>query len=215
MLKVHTTYLGLVIDPGLRGIVINKLADTIEGFYGKFSDDIEENEDYLLVGTGMSGMLVLMELAERLNLPFAFMRKEDSSHSFRTFEGTYHRSGEHPKHIIFVDDFVDSGQTVAKVISNLIIENILDLEDTTFKVFVYEHSFCGGKVNITSEIKNEIKDSLLLKTATKEFKEKFAKSLKPFNTVEVFSIHNDVFERDSLVLNEGTYFSETYGGHDL
>lgn len=63
-----------------------------------------------MVGTGLSGGLVVPALARLLNKEFALIRKSgDSSHREREVEGSL---GDR---WIFVDDFVSSGDTLARV----------------------------------------------------------------------------------------------------
>lgn len=58
-----------------------------------------------IIGTGLSGAIVVPELARRLGLKWAIVRKQDGSHSPNKIEG------EIGKAWLFVDDFVDSGAT--------------------------------------------------------------------------------------------------------
>lgn len=62
-----------------------------------------------LVGTGLSGCLVVPLAARALNKRFMLVRKEDGSHSWSKVEGRLGRRW------IFVDDFISSGQSFGKV----------------------------------------------------------------------------------------------------
>lgn len=63
-----------------------------------------------MIGTGLSGALVVPLIARAMNKAFAIVRKEnDSSHRERAIEGTI---GDR---WIFVDDFVSSGATLNRV----------------------------------------------------------------------------------------------------
>ena len=59
-----------------------------------------------LIGTGLSGALVVPALANAMGLRWAIVRKDDNSHSSSRIEGTI---GER---WLFVDDFISSGRTL-------------------------------------------------------------------------------------------------------
>lgn len=62
-----------------------------------------------LVGTGLSGALVLPALARALGKTFAVVRKPDNSHSRERVEGSLGRRW------VFVDDLIFSGDTLTRV----------------------------------------------------------------------------------------------------
>lgn len=63
-----------------------------------------------LIGTGLSGALVVPTLARALGLKWAIIRKpNDGSHTYAKFEG------EIGQRWVFVDDFVSSGATRRRV----------------------------------------------------------------------------------------------------
>lgn len=67
-----------------------------------------------MVGTGLSGALVIPILARALNKPFAIIRKpNESSHATTMFEGTIKDS------YIFVDDFIATSATRDRVIKQV------------------------------------------------------------------------------------------------
>jgi adenine/guanine phosphoribosyltransferase-like PRPP-binding protein len=72
-----------------------------------------------VIGTGLSGALVVPMLARALDKHFAVVRKPDNSHSCERIEGTI---GDH---WLFVDDLISSGETFRRVreaIQQLVIE---------------------------------------------------------------------------------------------
>jgi len=79
-----------------------------------------------LVGTGLSGTMVVPLLAHLLKKRFAIVRKEDdrSTHSSHRIEGNL----EVGDRWIFVDDFVSSGDTRDRVIGqmNFMVEETLE-----------------------------------------------------------------------------------------
>lgn len=66
-----------------------------------------------LIGTGLSGALVLPMLARALRRKFAVVRKQDNTHSDQSIEGCI---GER---WVFVDDLVASGATLQRVQSEV------------------------------------------------------------------------------------------------
>lgn len=69
-----------------------------------------------IVCTGLSGLLVAPEVAERLGKSLAIIRKGKSNHHGSDVERTY--SGPIGNYII-LDDFVESGRTIARVIGDM------------------------------------------------------------------------------------------------
>jgi len=62
-----------------------------------------------LIGTGLSGALILPMLARELGKQFAVVRKPDNSHSDTRVEGSIGNRW------VFVDDLIDSGATFVRV----------------------------------------------------------------------------------------------------
>jgi len=90
-----------------------------------------------LVGTGVSGAVVLMAVSMRTGIPFAIVRKlvdverahmDGGSHSNCLIESTVHKIGRY----VIVDDLISSGDTV---------RNIRNAIDT-----VYNNTQCVGIV---------------------------------------------------------------------
>lgn len=82
-----------------------------EVFLDQARKEFEHADDFdTIIGTGMSGCLVVPRLAADLGLHWAVVRKPDvKSHSSKAVEG---RVG---KRWVFVDDFVSSGATYQRV----------------------------------------------------------------------------------------------------
>lgn len=81
------------------------------GPYAEHATKQLKDVDYdTMIGTGLSGALVVPRLARALGKYWAIVRKEDGSHSTNKVEGKIGQSW------IFVDDVVDSGDTQARVI---------------------------------------------------------------------------------------------------
>jgi orotate phosphoribosyltransferase len=90
-----------------------------------------KNVDFdTLIGTGLSGSLIVPILADGLKRHWAVVRKDnDGSHSSREIEG---RIGER---WIFVDDFISSGATRRRVI---------DAVTNTMKYYGYKTEYVGA-----------------------------------------------------------------------
>lgn len=63
-----------------------------------------------LVGTGISGIILIAPLALELKVPFAIVRKSKKNHSGYDVEGD-----DNISRYLFVDDFIDSGETFSRV----------------------------------------------------------------------------------------------------
>lgn len=82
----------------------------LEGVVQRAVEDLQNVEFDTLVGTGLSGTLVIPTIALRLDKKFAILRKDKkNSHSINEWEGSF---GEH---WVFVDDFIATGETMRRV----------------------------------------------------------------------------------------------------
>jgi hypothetical protein len=87
-----------------------------------------------LVGTGMSGALIIPKLAEAFRCYWAIVRKPgDGSHSCRTVEGSIGRRW------VFVDDLIDSGKTYRRVVEAIAEEVDHHNRYSGVEPFVSEH----------------------------------------------------------------------------
>lgn len=94
----------LLISSSLKG-VIEKTASFLLPFAHLYDT---------IVFRGMSGALVAPGVAIQLNKNLIFVRKEKNHHSTQLVEGYFD-----VRRYIIVDDFVDTGRTVAKIIQKL------------------------------------------------------------------------------------------------
>lgn len=107
--------------------------------FERFQQRIPADLEYdTLVGTGLSGTIAVVDLARRLGKHYLVVRKEnDNTHSFQSVEGWL------GKKWLFVDDFVDSGRTLARVYDKL---HMLDDEFDSEFAGVYEYK--SGEFNV-------------------------------------------------------------------
>jgi adenine/guanine phosphoribosyltransferase-like PRPP-binding protein len=97
-------------------IIINSAAESCKNIVDQYFaiNNIDINNDIGVVGTGLSGSLVVPSLALHLDWPFVIVRKKnDDSHSHRLAEGNCSF-----KHYIFIDDFVSEGYTFSRVFNS-------------------------------------------------------------------------------------------------
>jgi hypothetical protein len=98
-LPIHTGYMYRAFESAFR--LAENLRDTLADY---------QVSPETLVGTGLSGALVVPRIAEHMGLSWLIVRKKgDGSHSLGAAEGTLGGSW------LFVDDCIDSGATYKRV----------------------------------------------------------------------------------------------------
>lgn len=99
----------------IRNISYSKAAfGDLDAMVQKAQLRLEEVDYDTMIGTGLSGSLVIPYLARRLGKHWAIMRKpEENSHSDHSFEG------EIGDRWLFVDDFMATGSTAQRVIDQV------------------------------------------------------------------------------------------------
>lgn len=130
--------------------------DTLTRVSGYFADGVKDYDTVLdvarvslndvdydtLVGTGLSGALVIPRLAHDLDKHWAIVRKpDDSAHACYQVEGTL------GKRWLFVDDCIESGKTWVRVreeISKHVEEYGIYTDFTTRYIGAYTYSFNVG-----------------------------------------------------------------------
>jgi len=68
----------------------------------------------VITADGLSGSLILVPVALRLNVPFAVVRIKKSSHSDNVVEGPRTMTN-----FVFIDDFIEKGKTIKNVLQTL------------------------------------------------------------------------------------------------
>jgi hypothetical protein len=93
-----------------------------------------------MIGTGLSGALMVPTLARALRKKWAIIRKpDDGSHSEARYEGTI------GSRWIFVDDFVSSGQTRDRVIREVErIVSVHNLAHSDYELHPFETRMVGS-----------------------------------------------------------------------
>lgn len=81
----------------------------IDEIAGKMREELKEVKFDTMVGTGLSGTLVVPTLARAFGTYWAIVRKENSPHANGLIEG------EIGQKWLFVDDFICSGATLERV----------------------------------------------------------------------------------------------------
>jgi orotate phosphoribosyltransferase-like protein len=98
----------------------------------RLDDKLKGVEYDTMVGTGLSGTLVVPTLARTLGKYWAIVRKEHSPHTSSMFEGEIGQSW------LFVDDFICSGKTlnrVKDVIGDIRVYSYDNMGHSTYGVF--------------------------------------------------------------------------------
>lgn len=85
----------------------------IEAMAHELEEKVSSDKYDTMVGTGLSGALVLPRLAATLGKRWAIVRKADGTHSSNPIEGEIGRKW------LFVDDLICSGNTLIKVYSSV------------------------------------------------------------------------------------------------
>lgn len=110
----------------------------LPGIIDNATEALAKVEYDTLVGTGISGAIVVPVLAYRLFKKYAIVRKaNDGSHSSNMIEGSL------GKRWIFVDDFIASGKTINRVkneVANVIASHHLEFSTTFVGSFLYENN---------------------------------------------------------------------------
>lgn len=145
MMQIHSDYLKVAFEPNARTMCVDLLVEEITCKYPDITNCLELNSEYLLVGTGLSGTILLHDVATELTLPYAIVRKENSSHSMVTLEGIYDK--DKVNKIIIIDDFIDTGETYAQVIIKLFVAGLLK-GDTQITVLTYSSYYTDSTYNV-------------------------------------------------------------------
>lgn len=93
---------------------LNEAFRDINGVVDKARETLEAVDYDTMVGTGLSGSLVIPVLAREFGKYFAIVRKDESRHSDMDIEGQIGHKW------IFVDDFIGSGRTRRTVKSSVV-----------------------------------------------------------------------------------------------
>jgi len=106
----------------------------IDGIIDMARIALESVEYDTMVGTGLSGGLVIPILSKEFSTYFAIIRKEYSSHTNQLFQGNIGQRW------IFVDDFVNTGAT-----RNKVTDAVSDFCPETVFVGTYEYEHRSGR----------------------------------------------------------------------
>jgi hypothetical protein len=110
---------GFAIRNTNRTRAISKLTDALRPFV---YDLVDKDKDVYIACRGVSGLLVAPGVAASLGVPLVIVRKpSDGSHSCILIEGPWPPNEDYlpDTHVIIVDDFVETGNTVAAVVRAL------------------------------------------------------------------------------------------------
>lgn len=113
--------------------------------------DLDGLEFDTVVGTGLSGALVVPRLAEWFDVDFLIIRKPgDGSHSSSEFEGNLGRRW------LFVDDFIDTGSTFNNVFCHVSYASEANRWETEF-VGAWLYELVGPSLRLPFDLEEELK----------------------------------------------------------
>lgn len=106
--------------------ILFRPAETIDAIVHALNDPKFDRVNFL-VGTGVSGTLPILSVSMRTGIPYGVIRKDSDinptckdggSHSSDLFETVIPRGHSLSRYII-IDDFIDEGNTVKRIISKM------------------------------------------------------------------------------------------------
>lgn len=127
----HVPYLKGVINPKDRKKKIERIIKMLKPYNDRFTT---------FAFMGMSGALIAPLLADKMGKDILLVRKNDKSHSYYNAEGRV--DGDY----VIIDDLVDSGKTVRKIIDDIskvypikcvalvLYDNYFTIEETKSKI---------------------------------------------------------------------------------
>jgi orotate phosphoribosyltransferase len=133
-LRLHASYLDTAINDPAK-IIRNA------------SEKLWDVEYDTLIGTGLSGALILPQLASALGRKFAVVRKADQSHSDVRVEGNI---GDR---WVFLDDLICSGDTLRRVHSEIAA---ISRHYSHTTEFVGAYLYCGNFYRAADALTNHI-----------------------------------------------------------
>lgn len=107
--------------------VFNYPKETIDSIVHELKNPILGDIDFI-VGTGLSGTLLLIPVSMKSKIPCAVVRKQDEDAHSKSTENlrqlVKRGSSRSLKRYVIIDDFIEEGNTVKKIINILNDENI-------------------------------------------------------------------------------------------
>jgi adenine/guanine phosphoribosyltransferase-like PRPP-binding protein len=121
----RSSYLHEVLDVGHRSVIIAEIVNQLTKYgLGKFDT---------IAFRGMSGALVVPEVAAKINKPMLMIRKSDGHHSSWSVEGNTNL-----KSYIIIDDLIASGATVKNILEG--VEGSANYVTDCKAIFLYRDS---------------------------------------------------------------------------
>lgn len=126
-LKVRTDYLGSVYEVDRFTKLIARVSQQIEKLRKTLPFDA-------LAFTGTSGSAVAYPISAQLKIPLICVRKtEDNNHYFQAIEGCVGA-----KRYLIIDDFIESGETVRRIIRTIREDACMGEQAEAVGVFLYD-----------------------------------------------------------------------------
>jgi len=130
--------------PNIRKFVADKMSDIVKNIYG---------EDISIAGVATGAIAIGAMIAERLNLPYAYVRPEPKGHGLKNqIEGSIQEG----TNVVVIEDLISTGKSSLNAINALKSEgyNVMGM----LSIFSYNFQFANKKFEDQNILINSLSD---------------------------------------------------------
>ncbi len=130
--------------PNIRKFVADKMSDIVKNIYG---------EDISIAGVATGAIAIGAMIAERLNLPYAYVRPESKGHGLKNqIEGSIQEG----TNVVVIEDLISTGKSSLNAINALKSEgyNVMGM----LSIFSYNFQFANKKFEDENILINSLSD---------------------------------------------------------
>ncbi|MBT4518203.1 MAG: orotate phosphoribosyltransferase [Cryomorphaceae bacterium] len=130
--------------PNIRKFVADKMSDIVKNIYG---------EDISIAGVATGAIAIGAMIAERLNLPYAYVRPEPKGHGLKNqIEGSIQEG----TNVVVIEDLISTGKSSLNAINALKSEgyNVMGM----LSIFSYNFQFANKKFEDENILINSLSD---------------------------------------------------------
>ncbi|MBT3689086.1 MAG: orotate phosphoribosyltransferase [Cryomorphaceae bacterium] len=130
--------------PNIRKFVADKMSDIVKNIYG---------EDISIAGVATGAIAIGAMIAERLNLPYAYVRPEPKGHGLKNqIEGSIQEG----TNVVVIEDLISTGKSSLNAINALKSEgyNVMGM----LSIFSYNFQFANKKFKDENILINSLSD---------------------------------------------------------
>jgi len=130
--------------PNIRKFVADKMSDIVKNIYG---------EDISIAGVATGAIAIGAMIAERLNLPYAYVRPEPKGHGLKNqIEGSIQEG----TNVVVIEDLISTGKSSLNAINALKSEgyNVMGM----LSIFPYNFQFANKKFEDQNILINSLSD---------------------------------------------------------